>query len=161
MQSDKDIVNLCLNDGIQHFEKIIKLYNNYVFGVMMRVTAGNIHFSEDLTQLAFIRAMKYLRSYDQEKELKTWLVQIAINCFKTEIKKNNKYVSIDNANEPVTEIKDDDEFYEMIATLSSTERIIFTLKYVYEYKNEDIGNSLSINTNTVKSIIKRALEKLR
>ena len=105
--------------------------------------------------------MKYLRSYDQEKELKTWLVQIAINCFKTEIKKNNKYVGIDNANEPVTEIKDDDEFYEMIATLSSTERIIFTLKYVYEYKNEDIGNSLSINTNTVKSIIKRALEKLR
>ena len=49
----------------------------------------------------------------------------------------------------------------MIKPLSSTERIIFTLKYVYDYKNEDIAKSLAMNINTIKSIIKRALVKLK
>ena len=161
MQSDKEIIDLCLNDGIHHFEKIIKSYNNYVFGVMMRITAGNIHFSEDLPQMAFLRAMKYLNSYDSSRELKTWLVQIAINCFKNEVKTINKYVDIqDIAEQQIYENKDDD-FFNMIKPLSSTERIIFTLKYVYDYKNEDIAKSLAMNINTIKSIIKRALVKLK
>ncbi len=161
MQSDKEIVDLCLNEGIHHFEKIIKSYNNYVFGVMMRITAGNVHFSEDLTQMAFLRAMKYLDSYDSSKEIKTWLVQIAINCFKNELRTNNKYVNVEDfSNQQVYEKKDDD-FFNMIKPLSTTERIIFTLKYVYDYKNEDIAKSLSININTIKSIIKRALVKLK
>ena len=161
MQSDKEIVDLCLNEGIHHFEKIIKSYNNYVFGVMMRITAGNVHFSEDLTQMAFLRAMKYLDSYDSSKEIKTWLFQIAINCFKNELRTNNKYVNVEDfSNQQVYEKKDDD-FFNMIKPLSTTERIIFTLKYVYDYKNEDIAKSLSININTIKSIIKRALVKLK
>tara|TARA_B100000963_G_scaffold356892_1_gene377965 strand:+ start:274 stop:759 length:486 start_codon:yes stop_codon:yes gene_type:complete len=161
MQSDKEIVDLCLNEGIHHFEKIIKSYNNYVFGVMMRITAGNVHFSEDLTQMAFLRAMKYLDSYDSSKEIKTWLVQIAINCFKNEIRTNNKYVNVEDFSNQQAYEKKDDDFFNMIKPLSTTERIIFTLKYVYDYKNKDIAKSLSININTIKSIIKRALVKLK
>jgi len=66
----------------------------------------------------------------------------------------------DFSNQQVYEKKDDD-FFNMIKPLSTTERIIFTLKYVYDYKNEDIAKSLSININTIKSIIKRALVKLK
>ncbi len=161
MQSDKEIVDLCLNDGIHHFEKIIKSYNNYVFGVMMRITAGNIHFSEDLTQMAFLRAMKYLNSYDSSRELKTWLVQIAINCFKNEIKTINEYIDLEDISEQQVYENKDDDFFNMIKPLSSMERIIFTLKYVYDYKNQDIAKSLAMNINTIKSIIKRALVKLK
>ena len=76
---------------------------------MMRITAGNVHFSEDLTQMAFLRAMKYLDSYDSSKEIKTWLVQIAINCFKNELRTNNKYVNVEDfSNQQVYEKKDDD-----------------------------------------------------
>ena len=104
--------------------------------------------------------MKYLNSYDSSRELKTWLVQIAINCFKNEIETINKYVDLEDISEQqVYENKDDD--FNMIKPLSSTERIIFTLKYVYDYKNEDIAKSLAMNINTIKSIIKRALVKLK
>ena len=35
------------------------------------------------------------------------------------------------------------------------------MKYIYDYKNADIARDLSMNLNTVKSVIKRALEKLK
>jgi len=35
------------------------------------------------------------------------------------------------------------------------------MKYIYDYKNADIARDLNLNLNTVKSVIKRALEKLK
>ena len=61
---------------------------------MMRLTSGNVDFSEDLTQLSFLRALKYLNSYDQKKNFKNWLISIAVNCFKSEIKKESKYIPV-------------------------------------------------------------------
>ena len=41
------------------------------------------------------------------------------------------------------------------------ERVILTLKYVYDQKNEEIASTLKLNVNTIKSITKRALDKLK
>ena len=51
-------------DGNEYFEPLITRYNNYIFSIMMRLTSGNVDFSEDLTQLSFLRALKYLNSYN-------------------------------------------------------------------------------------------------
>ena len=78
-----------------------------------------------------------------------------------EIETINKYVDLEDISEQQVYENKDDDFFNMIKPLSSTERIIFTLKYVYDYKNEDIAKSLAMNINTIKSIIKRALVKLK
>ena len=56
---------------------------------------------------------------------------------------------------------DNQDFYKLIKPLSSDERTILTMKYIYDYKNADIARDLNMNLNTVKSIIKRSLEKLK
>ena len=73
MHSDLDIVKKTLSDGNEYFEPLITRYNNYIFSIMMRLTSGNVDFSEDLTQLSFLRALKYLNSYDQKKNFKNWV----------------------------------------------------------------------------------------
>ena len=56
---------------------------------------------------------------------------------------------------------DNQDFYKLISHLSSDERTILTMKYIYDYKNADIARDLNMNLNTVKSVIKRSLEKLK
>jgi len=38
---------------------------------------------------------------------------------------------------------------------------MFTLKYVYDYRTQEIADVLGLKTGTVKSKISRALEKLK
>ena len=71
--------------------------------------------------MAFLRAMKYLNSYDSSRELKTWLVQIAINCFKNEIKTIDKYIDLEDISEQQVYENKDDDFFNMIKPLLSTE----------------------------------------
>ena len=54
MHSDLDIVKKTLSDGNEYFEPLITRYNNYIFSIMMRLTSGNVDFSEDLTQLSSV-----------------------------------------------------------------------------------------------------------
>ena len=163
MISDQEIVEKCIQEGNEHFEELIKRHSNYIYGFMMRLTGGNQMFAEDLTQTAFLRAISYLKSYNPEKEFRGWLATIAINCFRTEVKKHAKY----NLEESMDHISaneqrgDNQDFYKLISHLSSDERTILTMKYIYDYKNADIARDLNMNLNTVKSVIKRALEKLK
>ena len=53
MHSDLDIVKKTLSDGNEYFEPLITRYNNYIFSIMMRLTSGNVDFSEDLTPVSY------------------------------------------------------------------------------------------------------------
>ena len=161
MHSDLDIVKKTLSDGNEYFEPLITRFNNYIFSIMMRLTSGNVDFSEDLTQLSFLRALKYLNSYDQKKNFKNWLISIAVNCFKSEIKKESKYILDEVSDIAVEESNTSNDFYKIIKNLNVNERVILTLKYVYDQKNEEIASTLKLNINTIKSITKRALDKLK
>lgn len=163
MISDQEIVEKCIQEGNEHFEELIKRHSNYIYGFMMRLTGGNQMFAEDLTQTAFLRAISYLKSYNSAKEFRGWLATIAINSFRTEVKKHAKYNLEENmdhisANE---QRGDNQDFYKLISHLSADERTILTMKYIYDYKNADIARDLNMNLNTVKSVIKRSLEKLK
>ena len=151
MISDQEIVEKCIQEGNEHFEELIKRHSNYIYGFMMRLTGGNQMFAEDLTQTAFLRAISYLKSYNPEKEFRVWLATIAINCFRTEVKKHAKYNLEENmdhisANE---QRGDNQDFYKLISHLSADERTILTMKYIYDYKNADIARDLNMNLNTI------------
>ena len=55
----------------------------------------------------------------------------------------------------------DSEFFNLIKPLTDDEKILFTLKYIYEYQNNEIAELLDRKTGTVKSQISRAMEKLK
>jgi len=163
MTTDQEIVEKCLKEGNEHFSELVKRHSNYIYGFMMRLTAGNEMFSEDLTQSTFLRAISYLKSYDPSKEFRSWLATIAINCFRTEFKKNSKYNLEENMEHVASDDKSssDRDFYKIISILSTEERTILTMKYIYDYKNADIAKVLNMNLNTVKSVIKRSVDKLK
>jgi RNA polymerase sigma-70 factor (ECF subfamily) len=77
--------------------------------------------------------------------------------------KEQRYTSLDVIEESThsPDVDGDSEFFNLIKPLTDDEKILFTLKYIYEYQNNEIAELLGRKTGTVKSQISRAMEKLK
>ena len=172
MLSDEALVERSLTQGSHHFGELVKRYSDYLFGFGIRLTGGDSELAKDLSQQSFVRAFRYLHSFDtrhassrsgSENRFRNWLTGIAVNCFNDLIKTENRYQALDEYFEPRYEAKFDDSkaFFDLIKPLNKEERLIFVLKYVYEYKIDEIAQMTALNSGTVKSKISRALDRLR
>ena len=163
METDEGLVKKTLTDGNHHYGVLIQRYADYLFGLGMRLTAGNRGLAEDISQQTFMKSFTYLKSFNSEKKFKHWLTGIAINCYKDLIQKENQRLPNDVIDEPdyKPNLESNIDFFNLIKPLAEDEKIIFTLKYVYEYQINEIANLLNLKPGTVKSKISRALDKLK
>ena len=88
---------------------------------------------------------------------------ITVNCFKDMLIKEQRYTSLELVEESAhsPDLDCNSEFFDLIKPLTEDEKILFTLKYIYEYRNNEIAELLDRKTGTVKSQISRAMEKLK
>ena len=163
MESDKELVKKTLSGGNHHYGILIQRYADYLFGLGMRLTGGNRELAEDISQQSFLKSYTYLRSFDSRRTYKHWLTGIAVNCFKDMIKKDNQYTDLDIGNEPnySPNLEGNADFFKLIKPLNGDEKILFILRYVYDYQINEIVDLLDLKSGTVKSKISRALEKLK
>ena len=163
METDEELVKITLKGGSHHYGVLIQRYADYLFGLGMRLTAGNRELAEDISQQCFLKSYSYLKSFDSRKSYKYWLTGIAVNCFKDMVKKEQQYTALDAHDEPSysPQLEGNSGFFNLIKPLTEDERILFTLKYIYEYRVNDIADFLDLKPGTVKSRISRALEKLK
>jgi RNA polymerase sigma-70 factor (ECF subfamily) len=163
MQTDTQIVRATLKGGSHHFGLLVKRYADYLFGLGMRISGGNIALAEDASQQAFLKAFTYLKSFDQSKDFKHWLTGIAVNCCRDLLKDASRYSEFEGAVEDSHTSTSDsnDEFFKLIRPLNDEEKQLFVLRYVYEYTIDEIAQMLDIKPGTVKSKLSRGVEKLR
>lgn len=57
-----------------------------VYGFALRLT-GNLHAAEDLTQETFLRACRKAASLQDERRLRVWLFQIAVNLWRDQLRR--------------------------------------------------------------------------
>ena len=60
------------------FETLIDRYSNDIYALLFRLTE-NAEEASDLSQETFMRAVRSIKSFRGDSELKTWLFRIAIN----------------------------------------------------------------------------------
>jgi RNA polymerase sigma-70 factor, ECF subfamily len=60
------------------FESLVNRYSGDIYALLYRLTA-NAEDARDLTQDTFLRALRSIKSFRGDAELKTWLFRIAIN----------------------------------------------------------------------------------
>jgi RNA polymerase sigma-70 factor (ECF subfamily) len=60
------------------FDKLVTRYSNDIYALLFRLTSDYDEAS-DLTQETFLRALKAIRGFRGESDLKTWLYRIAVN----------------------------------------------------------------------------------
>ncbi|USG67172.1 sigma-70 family RNA polymerase sigma factor [Brevibacillus ruminantium] len=172
MEEDKEWVRQVLSGEKQAYAHLINKYRNKVFSLLYRMT-GNPHDAQDLAQECFIRAYRYLHSYDENRKFSSWLYRIAVNVYvDTQRSLQKKQVSLveieentlSDGNSPETMYLQEEhasELHELIGQLPEKYRVVLLLRYVDELSYQEISDILEIPLHQVQIRLHRAKQRLR
>ena len=177
------IENLKAGDA-NAFDTLANRYASDIYGLLLRLTQDPEE-AADLTQETFLSALKAIKKFRGEADLKTWLYRIAINESRNRFRwwkrrKRDQTISIDasygDSETPLSETFSSDSLNPEEKTLrlerekllrSALENLpdIFreavVLCDIEGLTYEEIASALEINIGTVKSRIARGREELR
>lgn len=150
--SEKEaLVHECL---VKNYEKYYRMAYSYVFCEQDAM---------DIVQEGAYRAILKSDLLKQPEYVDTWICKIVINEALRFLKKN-KLASVDMESLPEQGKEDhveDIDLQRALDKLDEQERAIVVLRYFEEEKLENIGKTMNLNVNTVKSRLYRAMDKLK
>ncbi len=182
--TDAELIALTLAGQDKAFRHLVNRYVTLVFNVIYRMT-GNHELSEEMTQETFVKAYNHLQSFDRARPFRPWLLRIATNSTVTALRKQSKVVSLSAMLEENTWNEADyqermldyppvedtlsrlerklssEEVMKVLATLDEKYRQVLVLRYTQDLSYEEIAETLNIPLNTVRTWIKRGLERLK
>ena len=166
------------------FDTLVTRYTSDIYGLLLRLTE-NGEEAGDLTQETFLSALKAIKKFRGEADLKTWLFRIAINESRNrhrwwKRRRRDKTVSLDapyGKNEtPLSETfssssadpeqetlrREREKFLiKALNDLPDIFREAIVLCDIEGFSYEEISQTLEINIGTVKSRIARGRDELR
>lgn len=147
------------------FLKIFQRYEEELYRIAY-LYVKNKEDALDIIQETAYRSFKNFNSIKNVEYFKTWLTKITINCSIDYIRKSKKVVQLIPEYEENVEYYDEDvdiklTLDQLMDTLDENEKSVIILKYYYEYTFKEISEILEIPLGTGKSILYRALSKLR
>lgn len=126
--------------------------------------AKNQSDSEDIVNESVKRALISIYSLKNECYIGTWFYRIVVNTANTYLKKKSKLFFLEDISEESLGTEDnyqDSDIYNQVMQLDSKYRIVIILKYFEDMTFEQIAEVLNENTNTVKTRVYTALDKLK
>lgn len=166
------------------FDTLVTRYASDVHALLIRLTES-AEEAGDLTQETFLSALKAIKKFRGEADLKTWLFRIAINQSRNrhrwwQRRRRHQTISLDEPygqsetplSETVSSSFADPEqetlrrerekmLIKALNDLPDIFREAIVLCDVEGFSYEEIANALEINIGTVKSRISRGREELR
>ncbi len=136
---------------------------------MAYVYVKNEQDALDVMQETAYRAYKNYHTLQNPQYFKTWATRIVINCAIDHIRKNKGILPLEDYAENLPELSHSEEQQIILSTTlqqlmdihSPTEKSVVLLKYYEQYTFREISEFLALPTGTVKSLLYRALHKLR
>jgi RNA polymerase sigma-70 factor (ECF subfamily) len=182
---DRDLIKRVADGDLAAFEEIVARHRPRIYAMTYR-WLHNHQDAEEITQDAFIQALRRLATFRGDAAFATWLMQIAVNLAHSRFgywsrRKRYETDSFDTplAGDSRTTLGDviageNDPPYALIETgdllervgagmahLSPNHREVLTLRTLHDISYKGIAEKLGISIGTVKSRIIRAREDLR
>lgn len=150
----------------QAFLKLFQEYEQDLYR-MAFLYVKNESDALDVVQEAAYLSFKSIKNLREPKYFKTWLIRIAINCSLDLLRKREKIVQL-KAEDKENLLKSEDEDIELGVTLQDLmeildekEKSVVLLRFYEGLTFKEVSNTLNIPLGTSKTILYRALEKLR
>ncbi len=176
--SDTQLIHSILDGNDAAFEELVKKYQKQVHALVWR-KIGDFHIAEEITQDTFLKAYHKLGTLKQPQRFASWLYVIAANRCNTWMR--NKYLRkqlfedkdvtqhekatyseyVHSENERITAETQRDVVRKLLEKLEESERTVITLHYFGEMSCPEIGAFLGVSSNTVKSRLHRAKQRLQ
>ena len=177
-QSDAQLIQQVLQGNQEAFSPLVKKYQKGVHALAWR-KIGDFHIAQELTQDAFLKAYRQLRTLKDHNAFGGWLyVIVARECLDYLRRNRIPMESLDTADsnevdkvsysQYVAEKQEEDVdetrrevVKELLKKLPESERTVMTLHYLGEMTVKAISEFLGVSQNTVKSRLSRARNRLR
>lgn len=147
------------------FLKLFQKYEEEIYR-MAYVYVKNKNDALDVVQEVAYRSFKKIDMLMNPEYFKTWLIKITINCAINLMKKNKKVVLLKPEYEEFIGSEDEDitlflSLKDLIDTLQEEEKSVVLLRFYHNYTFKEISELLDMPLGTAKSILYRALKRLR
>lgn len=161
--------------AIPDFRELVETHKRRMYYLALDLT-GNHHDAEDLSQEVFIKAHRYLDSFRGDASVFSWLYRIAVNTYLNKRRKKAvRFMELqedfDRTSDETGALPDTDERTERrmmqqhinasLDVLSDRERAAFVMKHYQHMTIKDVADAMDIAEGTVKSMLYRAVRKLR
>lgn len=177
---DLALLKQAVDEGSQQaWTELMKIYRDTIFFMLLKIT-GNPDDAEDLCIETFGKAFTHIHQYNDKYAFSTWLFKIASNHGIDFIRKKQKNVLSQEANEDIDEPEDKFQFMaemvnpeekfiksqklelvrQVVETLKPRYRTLINMRYFEEQSYEEIATALDIPLGTVKAQLFRAREFL-
>ena len=151
------------------FRRLYRRHAGAVYGLLLRLTAGDSARAEDCLQDAWLRAVAALDRFAWRSSLRTWLRGIAINCWREGWREDRRtplrlVEGHEHEPEPVASSVtplDVIALERAVAELPDGYRAVLVLHDVEGFTHEEIAEALGIVPGTSKSQLARARAAVR
>ena len=181
---DSDFVERLKSGDAEAFDTLITRYSGDIYSLLYRMT-GDPDEAGDLTQETFLSALKAIRSFRGEAELKTWLFRIAVNHSRNRFRwwkrrKRSETISLekeigtgsltvadtiaDDSESPEETVLRHERRRQLMGALNGLPEMFREAVVLCDIEGlgyEEIARVLNINVGTVKSRLARGREQLR
>jgi len=159
---DVELAALAAAGGRQEFGELVRRHGSAVRALLRRMGAQP-SLADDVAQDAFIQAFERCSEFRGDGTFAAWVKRIAARLYLKRVAKEARYVAELETEETVTApdpggLMDLDE---ALKTLSEPERLCVSLCHGAGMAHPEIATALNLPLGTVKSHVKRGLDKLR
>lgn len=182
MVKDEQVLvdRFCSGDNTA-FQELMERYKKKIYYIAYDITADH-NDAEDVSQEVFIKMFRSIKTFRRDAKMSSWLYQITVNtCIDSLRRKSSKPKKfIDNIekvnikeNPPGSGLHAEapersaevsiiqNHISQALEKVSPRERSVFVMRHYNDFKMNEIAEILNISVGTVKSLLFRAIKKLR
>ncbi len=182
MKTELEIIKRIQDGDKSAFRGIVEKYKKHIYYTALNMT-GNHHEAEDISQEVFVKIFKHINSFQRKSKFSTWIYRITINtCIDRSKKKSSTSINYRDHDALDTEINLDRDSWtsfpvspdrraesdrinlnieKALQKITNSERTVFVMRNYRDMPLKEIAEVLNISLGTVKSLLYRALNKLR
>lgn len=172
---DELILQACRSGDPRAIEELVRRYQGNVYRVCISIL-GDPPDAEDATQETFIAAIRGLDGFRGGSAFSTWLIAIAVNTCRRQLKQRMRHRSLDSALKLVqspfadppldpeqTLVRSEvaDALWQAVSGLDEKHRLPVFLRYYHELPVAEIARILNVDEGTLHSRLFNARERLR
>ena len=151
----RSLIESSRNGNHNSFEQLFKMHVGYVYAISIRLLSDFEDANENISKI-FIEAWKTISMVRRDSPFILWLKAIAIYSSLQKIREKSKDKT--GSKKPKPSRKGLSFIDQEILSLPESERIVFVLSDIENYKKEEISDLLSITQEDVENFLVNARE---
>ena len=180
-QNEQALIDRSCTGDHAAFHELVGRYKKKIYYLAYDIT-GNHHEAEDISQEVFMKMHRSLKTFRREAKMSSWLYQITVNASIDSLRKKSSrparaigeidQVSVQESllasgsheSDPLRSVEStqiQDHISQALKKISPKERTVFVMRHYNEFKLNEIAESLDVSVGTVKSLLFKAVRKLR